>query len=301
MPTTRPLPDIHGRVVVLDVEGRGYRQDGIPSLVELAAVEIVDGSRTGVAFHTLLDPDAGMNPFAEAVHGLSREDLRGAPRFVEVAPGFLAFLGNSPAVAHGAGSDLAMLDHDLAVAGHPPLPPDRLACTERMAKRLLKADLSLDRLCDALGVDRGARAARHGALIDAELTADCLLALARLPGYATLRGVHVRRAERRVRVRTRCALLDGQVVFTVEDAESGAVQRIEAAVPDHPDTHEAIAGPDGVLRIVRRGGRVPENPDGAALLMVRDGEAVGYCLENGRLAQVGAGEGALSDRAAGAG
>ena len=286
MPPTRPPPDVHGRVVVLDTEGRGYCDAGIPSLVELAAVEIVGGHRTGVAFHTLLDPDAAVNPFAEAVHGLSREDLRGAARFLEVAPALLAFLGDSPAVAHGAGSDLAMLDHDLAVAGHSPLPPGRLACTERMAKRLFKADLGLDGLCDALGVDRGARAARHGALIDAELTADCLLALARLPGYATLRGVYVSRAERRARVRTRCALLDGRVVFTMEDSESGAVQRIESAVPNYPDTHDAIAGPDGVLRIVRRGGRIPENPDGAALLMVRDGEAVGYRLEGGRLVRV---------------
>jgi len=290
VPIVHSPPDVHGRVVALDTEGRGYRHDGIPSLVELAAVEIVDGRRTGAAFHTLLDPDAAVNPFAEAVHGLSREDLRGAPRFVDVAPAFLTFLGNSPAVAHGAGSDLAMLDHDLALAGHPLLPPGRLACTDRMAKRLLKADLSLDGLCDVLGIDRRARAARHGALIDAELTADCLLALARLPGYATLRGVHVTRTERRVRVRTRCALLDGQVVFTVDDAECGAVQRIEAAVPNHPDTHEAIPGSDGVLRIVRRGGRVPENPDGAALLMVRDGEAVGYRLENGRPTQVETGE-----------
>jgi len=295
VPPTRLSPDVHGRVVVLDTEGRGYRDAGVPSLVELAAVEIVGGRRTGVVFHTLLDPDAAVNPFAEAMHGLSRESLQGAPRFLEIAPAFLAFLGDSPAVAHGAGSDLAMLDHDLAVAGHSPLPPGRLACTERMAKRLLKADLNLNGLCDALGIDRGARAARHGALIDAELTADCLLALARLPGYAMLRGVHVSRAGRPEQVRIRCALLNGQVVFTVEDAESGAVQRIEAAVPDHPDTHEAIPGSDGVLRIVRRGGRVPENPDGAALLMLRDGEAVGYRLENGRLVQVETGQ-ASSDR-----
>ncbi|HYG90615.1 MAG TPA: exonuclease domain-containing protein [Azospirillum sp.] len=277
-------------IVVLDTEGRGYRDNGVPSLVELAAVEIVGGHRTEVAFHTLLNPDAAVNPFAEAVHGLSPENLQGAPRFGEMAPAFLAFLGVSPAVAHGAGSDLAMLDHDLAVAGRPPLPPDRLACTERMAKRLLKADLSLDGLCDALGVDRGVRAARHGVLIDAELTADCLLALARLPGYAMLRGVHVSRAERRARMRTRCVLLNGRVVFTVENTESGAVQRIEAAVPQHPDTHEAIPGPDGVLRIVRIGGRVPENPDGAALLMVHDGEAVSYRLEDRRLVRVGKGD-----------
>ena len=218
MPPTRPPPDVHGRVVVLDTEGRGYREAGVPSLVELAAVEIVGGRRTGVAFHTLLDPDAVVNPFAGAVHGLSRDDVRGAPRFAEVAPAFLAFLGDSPAVAHGAGSDRAMLDHDLVVAGRPPLPPGRLACTERMAKRLLGTGLGLDGLCDALGIDRSARAARHGALIDAELTADCLLALARLPGYPALSGVHVSRRERPARVRTRCALLHERVVFTVEDA-----------------------------------------------------------------------------------
>ena len=50
-----------------------------------------------------------------------------------------------------------------------------------------------------------------------------------------------------------------------------------------PRFHEAVPGRDGVLRIVRRGGRVPENPDGIALLMAQGGEAVGYRLEDGRL------------------
>ena len=190
---TPAAPDVAGRVLVVDAEGRGYRDDGIPSLVELAVVEIIDGRLMGGDFHTRLDPGAPINPYAQRVHRLGPKDLRGAPRFADVAAAFLAFLRDDPIVAHGAASDLALINHDLVVAGLEPLAPGRLCCTQRMAKRLLGEDMGRDALCDALGRARWARDAGHGALLDAQLTASCFLALARRPGCRAVQGVWVRK------------------------------------------------------------------------------------------------------------
>jgi len=282
-------PDPRGRILVLDTEGRGYREDGVPSLCEIAVIELRDGRRTGRVFHTHLDPGAPINPFALAVHGLDEAFLRGQPRFADVAPALLAFLGDAPLVAHGAGGDRAMLDHDLRLAGMAPLTPGRLVCTQRLAARLLKAQYSLDALCDALGIDRSAREAGHGALVDASLTADCFLELARRPGYAAARGVRAFAADRRPApaVRVRCAIEDSAVAFTVEERATGAVTRLTAPVPPYPaDTHVANAGTDGVLRITRKGGRAPDNPDGPALLLVRRGRVVAHRFVDGRLLEV---------------
>ncbi|HYD65068.1 exonuclease domain-containing protein [Azospirillum sp.] len=282
-------PDPRGRILVIDTEGRGYREDGVPSLCEIAVIELRDGRRTGRVFHTHLDPGAPINPFALAVHGLDEAFLRGQPRFADVAPALLAFFGDAPLVAHGAGGDRAMLDHDLRLAGMAPLAPGRLVCTQRLAARLLKAQYSLDALCDALGIDRSAREAGHGALVDASLTADCFLELARRPGYAAARGVRAFAADRRPApaVRVRCAIEDGTVAFTVEERATGAVTRLTAPVPPYPaDTHVANAGADGVLRITRKGGRAPDNPDGPALLLVRRGRVVAHRFVDGRLLEV---------------
>lgn len=282
----RGPPDPNSRILVIDTEGRGDREDGVPSLCEIAAIELQGGRRTGRVFHSHLDPGAPVNPFALAVHGLDEAFLRGQPRFADVAPTLLAFLGDAPLVAHGAGGDRAMLDHDLRVAGMAPLAPGRLICTQRLAARLLKAQFSLDGLCDALGIDRTTRAAGHGALIDASLTADCFLELARRPGYAKARGVQVFAADRRppAAVRIRCAIEDGTAVFTVEERATGAVTRLTAPVPPYPaDTHEAHAGTDGVLRVTRKGARAPDNPCGPALLLVRRGRIVMHRFADGRL------------------
>ncbi|HYH18331.1 MAG TPA: exonuclease domain-containing protein [Azospirillum sp.] len=284
-PADRGPPDPLGRILVIDAEGRGYREDGVPGLCEIAAIELRGGRRTSRVFHTHLNPGAPVNPFAAAIHGLDEAFLSGQPRFADVAPALLAFFGDAPLVAHGAGGDRAMLDHDLQLVGMAPLAPGRLVCTQRLAARLLKAQFSLDGLCDALGIDRSARAAGHGALVDASLTADCFLELARRPGYAAVRDARVFAADRRppAAVCVRCVIEGGIVTFVVEERANGTVTRLTAPVPPYPaETHEANAGADGVLRITRKGGRAPDNPDGPALLLVRRGRVVGRRFVAGR-------------------
>ncbi len=275
-------PDLSGRVIAIDLEGRGYCDEGRFAMCEVAAIELINGRRTGRVFCTHLDPMSSVSYHAHAVHGLTQEFLAGKPTFAATAPDLIAFLGDAALVAHGAGSDRALLDHDLAAAGLSPVAPGRFVCTELIALRLFGVSLGLDALCDRLGVDRSARGALHGARVDAELAADCLLALARHPGFADVRGVRPIQTDKLKRNgQVECMIEGATVRFTITNRETGEIREIAAPLPSLPDTHEATAGRDGYLRVTRKGSRAPDNSDGAALMTVLGGEVASFAFENG--------------------
>ena len=291
----RAPADSRRRVVVLDIEGTGHAEGPGGRVVEIAAVEIMGGIRTGRVFHAYVDPETRVGHFATRIHGLTNRFLRGKPVFADVAGPLLAFIGSSPVVAHNAAADMKMLGHDLERAGLPRLDGASVHCTERMSRQLFPAaNLSLDRMCDALAVDRTARERGHGALVDASLAADCLLAMAELPGYAALKrtGLDARamaepRPARTAARNTVSLSGDGATaLFTLPD---GTVA--EAPVPPHPDTHRAVAHRTGSLLIVRRDPRDrggagkwgrPENPEGPAVVLYRDGAVKEVWFEGGR-------------------
>ena len=70
-------------------------------VVELAAVRVRAGQVTET-FHTLIRPDKRISPGATAVHGYLDADVADAPRFVEVWPRFISFVGSHVLVAHNA-------------------------------------------------------------------------------------------------------------------------------------------------------------------------------------------------------
>ena len=108
---------------------------------------------------------------AEAVHGLSEKFLSDKPRFHEQAEALLAFIGDSPLIAHNAGFDFGFLNHELERCGREPICLSRMICTLVMARsRHPGAKHSLDALCTRFGVDRSQRI-KHGALLDAQLLA----------------------------------------------------------------------------------------------------------------------------------
>jgi hypothetical protein len=57
---------------------------------------------------------------ALAVHGLTAEFLADKPLFAAVADGVLAFVGDTPLVAHNAGFDITFLNVELRRAAKPP-------------------------------------------------------------------------------------------------------------------------------------------------------------------------------------
>ncbi|MBD3729849.1 MAG: DNA polymerase III subunit epsilon [Sphingomonadales bacterium] len=165
------------REIVFDTETTGLDPRSGDRLVEIGCIELLNRVPSGATFHAYCNPQRDMPEAAEAVHGLSSAFLSDKPLFGELAEDLLAFLGDSPLVAHNAGFDFGFLNNELAMVGLAEISLDRMVDTVAIArKKHPGAKLSLDALCTRYGVDRSHRV-KHGALLDAELLAQVYVEL----------------------------------------------------------------------------------------------------------------------------
>ena len=165
------------REIVFDTETTGLDPRTGDRMVEIGCIELLNLMPTGATFHAYFNPERDMPAGAEAVHGLSRAFLSDKPLFRERAEELLAFIGDSPLIAHNAGFDFAFLNAELSVCARDAVCTSRMVDTVALAKkRHPGAKLSLDALCTRYGIDRSHRV-RHGALLDAELLAQVYVEL----------------------------------------------------------------------------------------------------------------------------
>ena len=165
------------REIIFDTETTGLDPRKGDRLVEIGCIELVNRVPTGAVYHAYFNPDRDMPAEAEAVHGLSAAFLSDKPRFAEKVNEVLAFIADSPLVAHNAGFDFGFLNAELGQCGLDPVCNSRMVDTVRLARvRHPGAKLSLDALCTRYGIDRSHRT-RHGALLDAELLAQVYVEL----------------------------------------------------------------------------------------------------------------------------
>jgi len=165
------------REIVFDTETTGLSPLTGDRMVEIGCVELVNKVETGRTFHAYFNPRRSMPAGAEAVHGLSDAFLSDKPLFDHLAEDLLEFLGDCPLVAHNASFDFGFLNHELAHCGRPLVCMTRMIDTLAIARtRHPGAKHSLDALCTRYGVDRSVRI-KHGALIDAQLLAQCYVEL----------------------------------------------------------------------------------------------------------------------------
>ena len=73
------------RSVLFDTETTGLDPATGDRVIEVAALELVRDLPTGQTFHRFVDPERDIPEEATRVHGITRADLRGKPRFSEVA------------------------------------------------------------------------------------------------------------------------------------------------------------------------------------------------------------------------
>jgi len=165
------------REIVLDTETTGLDPEEGHRIVEIGAVELMNGLPTGGKYHQYIDPERPMPHEAYQIHGLGDDVLRGKPVFSAVAEAFLDFIADSPLVIHNAEFDMKMINAELARLGRPALPMSRAVDTVQIARRKFPgAQASLDALCRRFGVDNSGRET-HGALLDSELLAEVYLEL----------------------------------------------------------------------------------------------------------------------------
>ena len=165
------------RSVLFDTETTGLDPLTGDRVIEVAALELVRDLPTGRRFHALIDPERDVPEEAARVHGFTRADLMGKPRFAEVVDELLEFFGDDPLVAHNAPFDFGFLNAELTRLRLPSLHPGRMVCTLVLAKgRFPGLPNSLDALCRRFGVDLSERTS-HNALLDCRLLADVYVEL----------------------------------------------------------------------------------------------------------------------------
>lgn len=157
------------REIILDTETTGLSPTDGHRLVEIGCLEIVNQIATGAVYHVLINPERDVPDDAYRIHGHSTAFLRDKPVFAQVAPEFLAFIGDARLVIHNAEFDMRFINAELAKIGYEPIPNARVIDTLALARRKHPgAPASLDALCDRYRIDRSRRV-RHGALLDAEI------------------------------------------------------------------------------------------------------------------------------------
>lgn len=165
------------REIVLDTETTGLDPNSGHRMVEIGCVELVGGVRTGIFFHSYLNPQRDVPAEAFRVHGLSSQFLADKPIFSEKVDEFLEFVADSTLVIHNAAFDMKFVNFELSQLGFPAIAMDRAVDTMLVArKKFPGSPSSLDALCKRFNIDLSGRT-KHGALLDAELLAEVYLDL----------------------------------------------------------------------------------------------------------------------------
>ena len=163
------------RVICFDIETTGLEYTRGDRCIEIGAVEMIDDKITDNCFHEYINPDGKIiPPDSYMVHKISNAFLEDKPKMAEVAPRFLAFIGDSPIVAHnGADFDFPFINHELQMLGLPQIPREQQLDSIVIARNRVfgPKSYSLDALAKWYGISLTGRADAHGALIDAKILA----------------------------------------------------------------------------------------------------------------------------------
>jgi DNA polymerase III subunit epsilon len=169
------------RQIILDTETTGLDPKLGHRIIEVAAVEMIDRRPTGRALQLHVDPEREIDAGASEVHGKTWEDLKGRPKFADVALEFVEFARGATWVIHNAPFDVGFLDSEFALAMLPASAElyGGLIDTLALAREAFPGKRNnLDALCERFGVSNAHRTL-HGALLDAQLLAEVYLAMTR--------------------------------------------------------------------------------------------------------------------------
>lgn len=166
----------------LDFEtANSYR--GSPCAVGLVRVR----SGRPVAEQTwLMRPPAAVDdfhPFNTSIHGITAEMVAGAPRWSDLLPEIMDFIGDDVVVAHNAGFDIGVIRYACA-ADNIPWPEMRFLCTMVMSRRQLElASYRLPFVHESLGFQF---LDHHDPLADARAVVDIVTGLSNLTSAADI-------------------------------------------------------------------------------------------------------------------
>lgn len=170
------------RIICFDIETTGFEYMRGDRVIEIGAVEILDGKITDNSFHEYINPEGKIiPPDTYEVHKISNAFLEDKPKMAEIAPRFLEYIGTSSIVAHnGFDFDFPFLNYELSKLNLPQIPREQQMDSIVIARNRVFGPKSytLDALAKWYGISLASRADAHGALIDSELLAKVYLELA---------------------------------------------------------------------------------------------------------------------------
>jgi polyribonucleotide nucleotidyltransferase len=167
----KALENQDAEFVVLDLETTAMKPEN-GYIVDIAALK-VRGGQVIDRFESLVNP--GRSIIGHQVHGLSDQDVAGAPTAAEVLPRFAEWIGERPVVAHNIGFDLPFVLRHMPndVGWQPSAVYDTLELAYQLYPDAGGYKLS-DLMRFVFGRDHGAA---HRAMPDAEATADLFINL----------------------------------------------------------------------------------------------------------------------------
>ena len=164
------------REIVLDTETTGLDFTKKDKIIEIACVELVNHIPTGNTYQRYLNPEKNISENAEKVHGLTNDFLKQKPIFKKIVHSFLKFIKNGILVIHNAKFDLGFINNELKINNLHPLNNPIIDTLILARKKFPGSPVNLDALCRRFNIDLGIRN-KHGALVDAKLTANVYLEL----------------------------------------------------------------------------------------------------------------------------
>ncbi len=176
----------HTDAVFIRKQPLPWRAPGI--IIEVGFVEMLregEGWRKGETWSSRVNPVGQSTPKPSRSTGFGppiSRTLHGSRRSSRKVKDFV---GKSPIVAHAYKNERDFLDYEFARAkvikrGECAYAEERYICTQVLFAQLFPcASKSLTSMCDRLVLDSSERDDRHGALLDADMTADALILLER--------------------------------------------------------------------------------------------------------------------------
>ncbi len=167
--------------VVLDTETTGLSPERGARLTEIAGIVIEDGKiRHDSSFSTLIDPECGIPYHITKITGITDEMVFGKPKFHEVLPEFLNFIGDRILVIQNAGFDLRFLDY-FCNCCNLDIIRNYYIDTIHMSRKLFKGKHNLDAIMERLNITIP-RNSRHRALGDVIATAEAFIKMSDMIG-----------------------------------------------------------------------------------------------------------------------
>ena len=165
------------REIILDIETTGLEHKEGHRVIEIGCIEL-NSKEVGASYHQYINPSKTLTEDNIKIHGITNEYLIDKPLFDEIVDDFLAFIEDSPIIAHNASFDIGFLNFELEKLSKPKIAKKRVIDTIQIARqRFPGQQVSLDALIKKLKINTLINRDQHGALKDAKLLTDVYLEL----------------------------------------------------------------------------------------------------------------------------